>query len=260
MNQRQLFRNLAGTALVAAALACANSDERRAEEALLTADSEAGGVQGLVSLNYEITSDVFKKWKRAQLALDRALGRSRSSALKTSIIGARPTREAIERSIASIQRNARASRAIEEAGMSPRHYVVATVALFQATRGIDPITGEAFRGVPARNVEFAQQNRAEIESAEEASEFQQIADSIARARAASIDTMEVIVDTVSTVPLPTPVPTPTPTPIPPPIPTPVPPTPQPIPPPPRQPTPTATTSTRPASPTLSQPSSVPLER
>lgn len=245
--------------MVAAALACANSDERRAEEALLTADSEAGGVQGLVSLNYEITSDVFKKWKRAQLALDRELGRSRSRALKTSIIGARPTREAIERSIATIQRNARASRAIEQAGMSPRHYVVATVALFQATRGIDPITGEAFRGVPARNVEFAQQNRAEIESAEEAGEFQQIADSIARARAARIDTMEVIVDTAS-VPLPTPVPTPTPTPVPPPIPTPVPPTPQPTPPPPRQPTPTATTSTRPASATLSQPSSLPLER
>src|SRR5688500_158858 len=182
MNHSQLFRNLAGAACLAAAAACVNSDERRAEEALLTADSETGGVQGLLSLNYEITSDVFKKWKRAQLALDRALGRSQSRSLKTSIIGQRPTREAIERSVARIEGNARAKRAIEQSGMSPRHYVVATVALFQATRGIDPITGEAFRGVPQRNVEFAQRNREEMESAE-VGEFQHIADSIAAARA-----------------------------------------------------------------------------
>ncbi|MGI8619275.1 MAG: hypothetical protein ACR2L6_09340 [Gemmatimonadaceae bacterium] len=219
MNQSRLVRNAAALAWLAIALSCANSDERRAEEALLTADSEAGGVQGLLSLNYEITSDVFKKWKRAQLALDRALGRSQSRALKTAIIGARPTRESIERSVARIEGNASARRAIEEAGMSPRHYVVATVALFQATRGIDPITGEAFRGVPARNVEFAQQNRAEIESGEEAGEFQQIADSIAAARAAAgvqAETVSVIVDTVPPqVPLtPTPTPPPTPTPIP----------------------------------------------
>ena len=81
MNQSTLFRNLAALAGLAAALACADSDERRAEAALLTADSEEGGVQGLLSLNSEITSDVYKKWKRAQLALDRELGRSRSRSL-----------------------------------------------------------------------------------------------------------------------------------------------------------------------------------
>jgi len=229
MNQRKVFRNVAALATLAwlaAALSCANSDERRAEDALLTADSEEGGVQGLLSLNYEITSDVFKKWKRAQLALDRTLGRTQSRSLKTAIIGERPTREAIERSVARIEGNARARRAIEEAGMSPRHYVVATVALFQATRGVDPITGEAFRGVPARNVEFAQENRDEIESGEQAGEFQQIADSIAAARAAAggveIDTMEVIVDTVPPPPPPPPPPVPTPVPTPTPAPTPIP--------------------------------------
>lgn len=224
MNPRQLFRNFAAVALLAAALSCADSDERRAEEALLTADSEAEGVQGLLSLNYEITSDVFKKWKRAQLALDRALGRRQSRSLKAAIVGERPTREAIERSVARIEGNTRARRAIEEAGMSPRHYVVATVALFQATRGVDPISGEAFRGVPARNVEFAQQNREAIESAEEASEFQQIADSIAAARAATAgvapESVEVVVDTVPPRPAPAPLPTPIPaTPQPPPRPT-----------------------------------------
>ncbi|MGK2933984.1 MAG: hypothetical protein ACSLFE_01915 [Gemmatimonadaceae bacterium] len=231
---RTLFRNFAALAWLAAALACADSDERRAEAALLTADSEEGGVRGLLSLNYEITSDVFKKWKRAQLALDRELGRSRSRSLKAAIIGTRPTREAIERSVASIEDNGAAKRAIEQAGMSPRHYVVATVALFQATRGIDPLTGEAFRGVPVRNVEFAQQNREEIESAEEAREFQDIADSIAAARAemAAQDSVEVIADTVPRVPVPTPVPMPTPAPTP---------TPQPTQPPPRP-----TTDTTPA--------------
>ncbi|MEX1185366.1 MAG: hypothetical protein WEA80_02130 [Gemmatimonadaceae bacterium] len=238
MNHSKLLRNFAALAWLAAALACADSDEHRAEEALLTADSEEGGAQGLLSLNYEITSEVFKKWKRAQLALDRELGRSRSRSLKASIIGARPTREAIERSVARVEENARARRAIEQAGMSPRHYVVATVALFQATRGIDPITGETFRGVPARNVEFARQNRAEIESAEEAREFQEIADSIAAARAAMAaapESVEVIVDTVPPrVPVPTRVPTPTPAPTP---------TPQPTQPPPRP-----TTNTTPATP------------
>ena len=247
MNQSTLFRNLAALAGLAAALACADSDERRAEAALLTADSEEGGVQGLLSLNYEITSDVYKKWKRAQLALDRELGRSRSRSLKAAIIGTRPTREAIERSVARIEDNGAAKRAIEQAGMSPRHYVVATVALFQATRGIDPLTGEAFRGVPARNVEFAQQNRAEIEAAEEARDFQEIADSIAEARAAmpvAPESVEVIVDTAPPrVPVPTPVPVPVPT-------TPTPtsprtpaPTPQPT-----QPTPRPTTDTTPATP------------
>lgn len=244
MNHRTLFRNLAALAWLAAALACADSDERRAEEALLTADSEEGGVQGLLSLNYEITSDVFKKWKRAQLALDRELGRSGSRSLKAAIIGTRPTREAIERSVARIEDNGAAKRAIEQAGMSPRHYVVATVALFQATRGIDPITGEAFRGVPARNVEFAQQNREGIESGEEAREFQEIADSIAAARAAMAaapESVEVIVDTVPPrVPVPTLVPTPVPAPTPTPTPT---PTPQPTRPPPRP-----TTDTTPATP------------
>ena len=233
MSHSKLLRNIVATALLAGSVAsCMNSDERRAEEALLTADSEEGGVQGLLSLNYEITSDVFKKWKRAQLALDKALGRSQSRSLKTAIIGERPTREAIERSVARIEGNARARKAIEDAGMSPRHYVVATVALFQATRGIDPITGEAFRGVPARNVEFARDNREEIDS-DESREFQQIADSIAAARAAGqgirADTMDVIVDTVPRTPQPIPpVPQPRPTPIPSPTPT---PTPTPTPPP-----------------------------
>ena len=229
MNHSQLFRIFTAAACLAGAAACADADERRAEEALLTADSDSGGVQGLLSLNYEITSDVFKKWKRAQLALDQTLGRSRSRALKTAILGERPTRESIERSVARIEGNARVRRAIEQAGMSPRHYVVATVALFQATRGMDPITGEAFRGVPARNVEFAQQNRAEIESAE-VGEFQHIADSIAAARAAagvSADTTVVVVDTVPPPPTPVPTPIPTPTPTPTPIPTPTQPPPRP---------------------------------
>jgi hypothetical protein len=228
MNHRTLFR-LAALAWLAGALACVDSDERRAEDALLTADSEEGGVQGLLSLNYEITSDVYKKWKQAQLALDRELGRSRSRSLKAAIIGTRPTREAIERSVARIEDNGAAKRAIEQAGMSPRHYVVATVALFQATRGIDPLTGEAFRGVPPRNVEFAQRNREEIESAEEAREFQEIADSIEAARAemaAAPESVEVFVDTVPPqVPVPTPVPIPVPTPTPTPTPTPQPPPP-----------------------------------
>ncbi len=221
MHIDRLFLRFAAIAALATALSCGDSDERRAEQALLTADSEEGGVQGLLSLNYEITSDVFKKWKTAQLGLDRALGKSQSRSLKAYILGERPTREAIERSVARIEGNAGAKRAIQDAGMSPRHYVVATVALFQATRGIDPVTGEAFRGLPARNVEFAAQNREEIETreGEGEGEFQQIADSIAAARAASegmrADTMIVRVDTVQRpVPLPAPIPVPTPTPTP----------------------------------------------
>ena len=217
MNQPRLFRNFAALAGLAGALACSDSDERRVDAALLTADSEEGGAQGLLSLNYEITSDVFKKWKRAQLALDRAIGRSQSRSLKTAIIGERPTRESIERSVARIESNARAKSAIEQSGMSTRHYVVATVALFQATRGIDPITGEAFRGVPERNVEFAQRNREEIESIDDGRDFQFIADSVAAARAARgvvIDTLDPPTDT-SLTPAPrnpTPIPSPTPTP------------------------------------------------
>lgn len=225
MNQPRLLRHFAALAWLTAALACADSDERRAEAALLTADSEEGGAQGLLSLNYEITSDVFKKWKRTQLALDRALGRSQSRSLKSAIIGQRPTREAIERFVARIESNSRAKKAIEQAGMTTRHYVVATVALFQATRGIDPITGEAFRGVPERNVEFAQRNREEIEAGDDGGDFQHIADSIAAARGSQtvvIDTVDAPPDTLVPPQPPTPIPT-TPQPTrPPPVPTPPP--------------------------------------
>lgn len=232
MKQRRHLRYLAATAIFAVALSCGDADERRVEQALLTADGEDGGARGLLSLNYEITSGDFKKWKQAQLSLDRTLGKAQSRSLKAFILGESPSREAIERAVGRIQGNARARKAIEDAGMSPRHYVVATVALFQATRGIDPITGEAFRGVPARNVEFAQQNRDEIESGEESGAFQEIADSIAAARAAMdeerANAVDVIIDTVPRVPMPqppsipspplptqSPAPTPTPTPIPP---------------------------------------------
>ena len=230
MSSRRVFRKVAVVAALVAAVACTDSDDRRAEQALLTADSEEGGVQGLLSLNYEITSDVFKKWKRAQLSLDRALGRSRARSLKTEIIGVRPTREAIERAVARIEGNSSARRAIEQAGMTPRTYVVATVALFQATRGIDPITGEAFRGVPARNVEFANRNRGEIETGDGTTDFQQIADSIAAERAARsgqtviVDTIDRDSDTGSRVPPARPLPQPTPAPTPRPTPTPTPPT------------------------------------
>ena len=233
MNQRQIFRKIALAASLAAAVSCTDSDDRRAEQALLTADSEEGGVQGLLSLNYEITSDVFKKWKRAQLSLDRVLGRAQARTLKAAIIGVRPTREAIERAVARIESNSGAKRAIEQAGMTPRTYVVATVALFQATRGIDPITGETFRGVPPRNVEFAERNRAELETGDGGSDFQQIADSIAAARAArsgqivEVDTVNAGSDTATQAPpvrpqpAPAPIPTPTP-PATPPTPTPTP--------------------------------------
>ncbi len=255
MSPSNFFRYTAVAVVLGVAVSCTDSDDRRAEQALLTADSEEAGAQGLLSLNYEITSDVFKKWKRAQLGLERALGRTQARALKVAIIGSRPTREAIERAVARVEGNARARRAIEDAGMSPRTYVVATLALFQATRGIDPITGEAFRGVPQRNVEFAEQHRDEIETGAESGEFQHIADSIAAARAERAYEQGVIVDTVEredTVsrtppPVPTPTPTPAPTqrPTPPPVPT---PTPTPTPTPPTTPSPTTPSQGEPASP------------
>lgn len=111
-------------------------------------------------LNFEVTSDVYRRWMIAQ----RALGKSDLSRFVAQLGRRALTQRELDRAVERVQGDARARAAIEGAGMTPLEYVYATVAIEQAmavaSGRLAPRKGDA--GVPPQNVEIVGQHQDEI--------------------------------------------------------------------------------------------------
>ena len=107
-------------------------------------------------LDFEVTSDVYRRWTLAQ----RALGKSEVARYVASLGRRALTQDDLDRAVARVQGDAKARAAIEGAGMTPLEYVYATVAIEQAmavaTGRLAPRKGE--RGVPQQNVDIVGQH------------------------------------------------------------------------------------------------------
>lgn len=79
-------------------------------------------------LNFEITSDVYRRW----LAARRALGRSETARFVADLGRRGLSQDELDAAVARVERDAEARAAIEGAGMTPLEYVYATVAIEQA--------------------------------------------------------------------------------------------------------------------------------
>ena len=111
-------------------------------------------------LNFEVTSDVYRRWMIAQQALGKSdLSRSVAQLGRRAL-----TQRELDRAVARVQGDANARAAIEGAGMTPLEYVYATVAIEQAmavaSGRLAPRKGDA--GVPPQNVEIVGQHQDEI--------------------------------------------------------------------------------------------------
>ena len=111
-------------------------------------------------LNFEVTSDVYRRWMLAQ----RALGKSDLSRSVAQLGRRALTQRELDQAVARVQGDARARAAVEGAGMTPLEYVYATVAIEQAmavaSGRLAPRKGDA--GVPPQNVEIVGQHQDEI--------------------------------------------------------------------------------------------------
>lgn len=150
---------LALTAIVAFALGCSDAegggrswipwgDERTVASSAGDAELDANG-----RLNFEVTSDVYRRWMTVQSAL----GRSSETRRFVTQLGRRAiTQEELDDAVARVQGDAEALAAIEGAGMSPLEYVYATVAIEQAmavaSGKLAPRKEDA--GVPRQNVDI----------------------------------------------------------------------------------------------------------
>jgi hypothetical protein len=111
-------------------------------------------------LNFEVTSDVYRRWTIAQ----RALGKSDLVRYVAQLGRRALTQRELDRAVARVQGDATARAAIEGAGMTPLEYVYATVAIEQAmavaSGRLAPRKGDG--AVPAQNVEIVGQHQDEI--------------------------------------------------------------------------------------------------
>ncbi|MBA3889317.1 MAG: hypothetical protein H0X64_02195 [Gemmatimonadaceae bacterium] len=187
-------------------------------------------------LEFEVTSDLYRRWVLAQGALA-----SSPVARSVAQLGRRALTQAdVDGAINRVQRDATASAAVRNAGLSPADYVFATISLEQAmavAKGNFTTRNEAAASAAAtRNAEIARQYEEDQ-----------------RRAGAATDTMLMPpgqyepyppAPTPEPQPVPQPLPQPLPQPVPQPLPQPLPqprPTPQPIPaPPPSQPVPIPT--------------------
>jgi hypothetical protein len=114
--------------LLAAVVACGRGDAASGDvdTALL---HRSGGDVMLVdgeSIPYEITSDRYRQWEAARRAL-----RAERISLSMRLDPLRVTEAEIQRAVSFFERNGRARRIIEQAGLSVRDYVLTTLALEQ---------------------------------------------------------------------------------------------------------------------------------
>lgn len=160
---------VAGLALLAVVLTATASCDRDRESSgwfpggdARTVSVSAGDAELDASgrLNFEVTSDVYRRWTVAQ----RALGKS-DLVRYVARLGRRAlTQRELDRAVARVQGDARARAAIEGAGMTPLEYVYATVAIEQAMAVASGRLGprQTDGGVPPQNVEIVGQHQDEI--------------------------------------------------------------------------------------------------
>lgn len=106
-------------------------------------------------VDFKIDDDNFARWATAQDNLDEP---PRSAIKSTSTGGG----NAVDRAVARLESSPRARRAIERAGLSVREFVLATIALAQATEAAQ--TGRSMSPVPVppQNFQFVQRYTARV--------------------------------------------------------------------------------------------------
>ena len=106
-------------------------------------------------VDFRITDDNFARWEVAQNNLD-AL--PRSAIRPASTAGG----NAVDRAVARLESSPRARRAIERAGLSVREFVLATIALAQATEAAQTGKSTSPVPVPPENFQFVQRYAARV--------------------------------------------------------------------------------------------------
>lgn len=148
--------------VIASAAVCDRSQTGRSDGIPLTANS-------YLPVDYELTSELYRKWLVAQENLDGGVGDA-DRVLSTSRLSVtQPTPERINALVAGLQRNERTRRAIESAGLSVRDYVLTTIALYQA---LQPPSRTSVAQLHPGNVQFVSRNRDEILHIRNSSQFQ----------------------------------------------------------------------------------------
>ena len=106
-------------------------------------------------VDFRINNDNFARWEAAQNNLD-AL--PRSAIQSSSTTGG----SAVDRAVARLESSPRARRAIERAGLSVREFVLATIALAQATEAAQTGKSTSPVPVPPENFQFVQRYAARV--------------------------------------------------------------------------------------------------
>ena len=136
----------------------------------LTGDRGDRGDGEFIPVDYELTSDTYKKWLVAQENLRRDAGDADLGLPAQRVLLTNPSAESIDGVVTELERSAQTRDAIRSAGLSVRNYVLATLALYQATDHPDTLGLEP-GGVPIRatNVDFARRHADEIRVIRESS-------------------------------------------------------------------------------------------
>jgi hypothetical protein len=148
--------------VIASAALCDRSQTGRSDGIPLTANS-------YLPVDYELTSELYRKWLVAQENLDGEVGDADRVLATSRISVTQPTPERINALVSGLERNDRTRRAIESAGLSVRDYVLTTIALYQA---LQPPSRVSVAQLHPRNVEFVALNRDEILRIRNSSHFQ----------------------------------------------------------------------------------------
>ena len=156
---------LARAVCVAVALGVGAGGCDREEGIPLTLASEDGGGE-FVPVDYELTSDTYKKWLVAQENLKRDAGDADLGLPAQRVLLTNPSSGSIDSVVDELESVEQTREAIESADLSVRDYVLATLALYQATDRPDTL-GLIPGGVPIRtgNVELARSHADEISAA-----------------------------------------------------------------------------------------------
>ncbi len=129
-------------------------------------------------VDYELTSDNYKKWLVAQERLKQNAGDADLGQPADRILLTNPSAESIDGVVRELESNDRTRDAIKSAGLDVRDYVLTTLALYQASDRQDTL-GISPGGVPIRasNIELASLHRDEISTARASSRVRIVDDS-----------------------------------------------------------------------------------
>jgi hypothetical protein len=132
----------------------ASASDNQDGSLLFDATSPAAREALATQVNFRLTDANFAQWEQAQHFLD---------ALPTSALASAPggSGNVIDRSVATLEASPRARTSIERTGLSVRDFVLATIALAQAT---EAASGRAPSGVtiPPENVQFVQRYQSRV--------------------------------------------------------------------------------------------------